>query len=60
MAGNTQKQKTQIDYLQANTLRNLLAQVNTHNEEYPDSPILKDDIVNIRKEDNIYLLLYYK
>lgn len=60
MAGNTQKQKTQIDYLQANTLRNLLAQVNTYNEEYPDSPILKDDIVNIRKEDNIYLLLYYK
>lgn len=60
MAGNTQKQKTQIDYMQAYTLRDLLAQVNTHNEEYPDSPILKDDIVNIRKEDNIYLLLYYK
>lgn len=60
MASNTQKQKTQIDYMQAYTLRDLLAQVNTHNEEYPDSPILKDDIVNIRKEDNIYLLLYYK
>lgn len=60
MASNTQKQKTQIDYMQAYTLRELLAQVNTHNEEYPESPILKDDIVNIRKEDNIYLLLYYK
>lgn len=52
--------KTTIDYLQAHSLRELLAQVNTYNMSYPDSPILKEDIVNIMKEDETFILIYYK
>lgn len=52
--------KTTLDYLQAHSLRDILIQVNTHNENYPDNPILRDDIVDILKEEGTFILLYYK
>ena len=56
----TQKQKTELSYIQANSLSNILAIVNKLNSDFPDSPILKDDIVQIMKNDEDYILLYYK
>lgn len=56
----TQKQKTELSYIQANSLSNILAIVNKLNRDSPDSPILKDDIVQIMKNGEDYILLYYK
>lgn len=52
--------KTTLDYLQAHSLRDILMQVNVHNENYPNNPILRDDIVDIFKEEDTFILLYYK
>lgn len=54
------KQKTELDYIQANSLSNVLAIVNKLNSDFPDNPILKDDIVQIMKNSEDYILLYYK
>lgn len=54
------KQKTELSYIQANSLSNILAIVNKLNSDFPDSPILKDDIVQIMKNGEDYILLYYK
>ena len=56
----TQKQKTELSYIQANSLSNILAIVNKLNNDFPDNPILKDDIVQIMKNGEDYILLYYK
>lgn len=56
----TQKQKTKLGYIQANSLSNVLAIVNKLNSDFPDNPILKDDIVQIMKNGEDYILLYYK
>nr|DAT37549.1 MAG TPA: hypothetical protein [Crassvirales sp.] len=56
----TQTQKTELSYIQANSLSNVLATVNKLNSDYPDNPILKDDIVQIMKNGEDYILLYYK
>lgn len=56
----TQKQKTELSYIQANSLSNILAIVNKLNRDFHDSPILKDDIVQIMKNGEDYILLYYK
>lgn len=56
----TQAQKTELSYIQANSLSNILAIVNKFNRDFPDSPILKDDIVQIMKNGEDYILLYYK
>ena len=56
----TQKQKTELSYIQANSLSNILVIVNKLNSDFPDSPILKDDIVQIMKNGEDYILLYYK
>lgn len=53
-------QKTELSYIQADSLRKVLAIVNTHNSSFSDSPILKDDIVQIMKNGEDYILLYYK
>lgn len=53
-------QKTELSYIQANSLSNILAIVNKLNSDFPDSPILKDDIVQIMKNGEDYILLYYK
>lgn len=58
--GTCSNTKNQIDYLQAHSLRDLLNRVNTHNIQCPDCPILKDDIVDILKEEDTFILLYYK
>lgn len=53
------KSKTQIDYFQAHSLRDLLMKVNHYNEGNPSAPILREDIVDILKEEDTYILLYY-
>lgn len=53
-------QKTELSYIQANSLSNILAIVNKLNSDFPESPILKDDIVQIMKNGEDYILLYYK
>ena len=52
--------KKEIDYIQAHSLRDLLEAVNEWNSKYPDSAILKDDIVQIMNEEGTFILLYYK
>ena len=54
------KPKSLIDFLQAHSLRDLLYNINTYNVNNPEHPILKDDIVDIFKEEDTYILLYYK
>lgn len=56
---NQTVQKTRIDYMQATSLRELLDNVNTHNKEYPENAILKEDIVRILKEEGTFIMLYY-
>ena len=57
---NQTVQKTRIDYMQATSLRELLNNVNTHNKEYPENAILKEDIVRILKEEGTFIMLYYR
>lgn len=57
---NQTVQKTKIDYIQATSLRKLLDNVNTYNKEYPENAILKEDIVEILKEEGTFILLYYR
>ena len=52
--------KIHISYLQAPSLSKLLDYINNHNDDYPDTPILKEDIVKITKSEDTYILLYYK
>lgn len=56
----TTTNKTQVEYLQAHSLRDLLHQLNKYNTTHTNSPILKDDIVDIYKEEGTFILLYYK
>ncbi len=62
MCGQEDKtvQKIQMDYIQASSLRELLNKVNSHNNEYPECAILKDDIVKILKEEETFIMLYYR
>lgn len=60
MAKEKITQKTELSYIQANSLSNVLAIVNKLNSDFPDNPILKDDIVQIMKNGEDYILLYYK
>jgi hypothetical protein len=46
--------------MQATSLRELLNNVNTHNKEYPENAILKEDIVRILKEEGTFIMLYYR
>lgn len=52
--------KTEISYLQDHSLRGLFEQVNTQNSLSPDTPILKEDIIQILHEEDTYILVYYK
>lgn len=60
MAKEKITKKTELSYIQADSLRKMLAIVNTHNSNFPDELILKDDIVQIMKNGEDYILLYYK
>ena len=52
--------KTHIDYIPARSLRLLMDTVNQYNEDNPNAPILKDDIVEVKETGEGYILLYYK
>lgn len=54
------KAKVQMDYIQSHSLSDLILRVNTYNRNFPDTPILKDDIVGIMNEEGTHILLYYK
>lgn len=55
-----QEKKTSIAFIQAHTISELLSIVNTYNVNNPQSPILKEDIVEIMNEEGTHILLYYK
>lgn len=52
--------KKSIDFIEAHSLRELLYKVNIHNAEIPSRAILKEDIVQILKEEDTYIMIYYK
>ena len=52
--------KTEVAYLQAQTLGELIFKINAYNANYPETPILKNDIVKILHDGDSYILLYYK
>lgn len=60
MEGKNTKQKLFMNYIQASSLSKLFTIVNNINKDFPDSPILNDDIVQIMKIGEDYILLYYK
>lgn len=60
MEGKNTKQKLFMNYIQASSLSKLLTIVNNINKDFPDNPILNDDIVQIMKNGEDYILLYYK
>ena len=53
-------EKVEMDYLQALTLGELISKVNIYNDNHPETPILKKDIVKILHDGDTYILLYYK
>lgn len=54
------KQKIKMGSLHAYSLQGLVTKVNEYNTSCPDAPILKEDIVDIFKEEETFILLYYK
>lgn len=52
-------QKSHIDYIQACSIRELLETINWHNVKYPENAILREDIVEILKEGETFIMLYY-
>lgn len=54
------KKKTQVDFIQSHSLRDILLTLNKYNGTNPDTPILKEDIVTIFKEEDTFILVYYK
>ena len=52
--------KTHMDYISARSLRLLMDAVNGYNDDNPNTPILKDDIVEVKETGEGYILLYYK
>lgn len=57
---NYNNMKRQLDFVQSHSLRELIAMVNKYNENNPANPILKEDVVEILKEEGTFILLYYK
>lgn len=49
-----------LDVISSHSLSSLVSQVNSYNSREGVSPIRKEDIVSILKEEGIYLLLYYR
>jgi hypothetical protein len=52
--------KKELAVLQANSLRDLLTQVNNINSKDGGKPILKEDIVQIIDRDGALFLIYYR
>lgn len=51
--------KTHLDVLQSESLRDIVGQVNSINDQRP-APILKEDIVKIFNDGGTWFLIYYK
>lgn len=54
------QEKTHIDSLVARSIRDLIDKVNSYNEQHPNTPILKEDIVDILRGEECFTILYYK
>lgn len=54
------QEKTRIDSLVARSIRDLIDKVNFYNEQCPNTPILKEDIVGILRGEECFTILYYK
>lgn len=52
--------KDTLDVLTANSYVELISNLNTYNTTHKDTPILKEDIVEIRNYEGTFILLYYK
>lgn len=52
--------KTHIDYFVARSLRLLIDAVNQYNENNPNTPVLKEDIIEVKETGEGYILLYYR
>lgn len=50
--------KEKVNVIQASTLREMVERINNTNNTSP-SKILKEDIVTLTKEDDIWILVYY-
>lgn len=56
----TTEAKTQLSIKTSDTYYDLVEDINAHNRCHPDTPILKEDIVEIREKEGTYMMLYYK
>lgn len=56
--------KSTLEVLRAHSLREMVEKVNNYNQEASKSttlsPILKEDIVNLTREEDTYFLIYFK
>lgn len=63
MSNNVDKVKQSmksLDVMSGYSLSNLVAQVNQYNSMEGVTPITKDDIVSIIKDEGSYMLLFYR
>lgn len=63
MSNNVDKVKQSmksLDVMSGYSLSNLVAQVNQYNSMEGITPITKDDIVSIVKDEGSYMLLFYR
>lgn len=63
MSNNVDKVKQSmksLDVMSGYSLSNLVAQVNQYNSMEGITPITKDDIVSIVKDEESYMLLFYR
>lgn len=54
------ERKTCLDIRVSHTYYDLMEDINAYNRCHPDTPILKEDIVEIREKEGTYMILYYK
>lgn len=54
------ERKTCLDIKVSHTYYDLMEDINAYNRCHPDTPILKEDIVEIREKEGTYMMLYYK
>lgn len=54
------ERKTYLDIRVSHTYYDLVEDINAYNRDHPDTPILKEDIVEIREKEGTYMMLYYK
>jgi hypothetical protein len=54
------ERKTCLDIRVSHTYYDLVEDINAYNRCHPDTPILKEDIAEIREKEGTYMMLYYK